>query len=407
VTALPVDIHDYYRQVTDVDIGEIGRELLGGRITQESRQTLYCDCPNHRSQSHRSLHVWLDKQGWFCHACGTGGDVLQLVEFVRFGVVTRGQSGSMPDSHRQARDFLAARVRLPPLSTLAAGNPEQAEEAHQIRLRVREALTASAGVYHQRLVGNPEVLAWFRGKYGISEETIGRLQIGYAENSEPSVARTLMVGPGAFTMRELTATSVFKPTAQDGLLPFFDGRIVFPYWSRGHVVFMIGRRTPWTPDQEWEKSKYKKLAIRNDRNNSHISPYIRNDVLYNEDVLLARPERVVITEGVTDCISLMEHGFPVVSPVTVQIREADWERLLPKLAGVKTVYICQDNEISEAGMQGALKTARVSPSAHGIATRVAVLPLAEKQRFGVGRSWARCQAEAPKPKRYWPKPRLT
>ena len=137
MTAPPVDVHTYYRQVTDVDIGEIARELLGDRITQESRQTLFCDCPNHRSQSHRSLHVWLDKQGWFCHACGTGGDVLQLVEFVRFGVVTRGQSGSMPDSHRQARDFLAARVRLPPLSKLASGSPEQAEKAHGIRLRVR------------------------------------------------------------------------------------------------------------------------------------------------------------------------------------------------------------------------------------------------------------------------------
>ena len=94
---------------------------------------------------------------------------------------------------------------------------------------------------------------------------------------------------------------------------------------------------------------------------------------------LTRPERVIITEGVTDCISLMEHGFPVVSPVTVQIREADWERLLPKLAGVKTVYICQDNEISEAGMQGALKTARILAQ-HGIATRVAVLPLGNKQQ---------------------------
>ena len=188
-----------------------------------------------------------------------------------------------------------------------------------------------------------------------------------------------MDGPGAFTMRELTATSAFRPTAQDGLVPFFDGRIVFPYWSRGQVVFMIGRRTPWTPDHEWEKSKYKKLAVRNDRNNSHVAPCIRNDVLYNEDVLLTRPERVIITEGVTDCISLMEHGFPVVSPVTVQIREADWERLLPKLAGVKTVYICQDNEVSEAGMQGALKTARILAQ-HGIATRVAVLPLGEKQQ---------------------------
>ena len=163
---------------------------------------------------------------------------------------------------------------------------------------------------------------------------------------------------------------------------------------------MIGRRTPWTPDHEWEKSKYKKLAVRNDRNNSHVAPCIRNDVLYNEDVLLARPERVIITEGVTDCISLMEHGFPVVSPVTVQIREADWERLLPKLAGVKTVFICQDNEVSEAGMQGALKTARIL-AGHGIATRVAVLPLGEKQR-AAREKLAGCQAEAPKPKRCWP-----
>jgi len=67
------------------------------------------------------------------------------------------------------------------------------------------------------------------------------------------------------------------------------------------------------------------------------------------------------------------------SPVTVQIREADWDRLPPKLAGVKTVFICQDNEISEAGMQGALKTALILAE-HGIATRVAISPLGEKQR---------------------------
>ena len=123
MTAPPVDVHTYYRQVTDVDIGEIARELLGDRITQESRQTLFCDCPNHRSQSHRSLHVWLDKQGWFCHACGTGGDVLQLVEFVRFGVVTRGQSGShagfppagarLPGGTRSAAAVVEARFGQP------------------------------------------------------------------------------------------------------------------------------------------------------------------------------------------------------------------------------------------------------------------------------------------------------
>ena len=379
MTAGPPDVHNYYRQVTDIDIGDVARELLASRITQESRQALFCDCPNHRSQSHRSLHVSLDRQCWLCWGCGVGGDVLQLVEFVHDRVVTKGQTGRMPDSHRRARDFLAAKAGLPPLAKLASGNPEEAEDAYQLTLRVREALTALADLYHQRLMANAEVLGWFRTKYGIGDETVVRLKIGFAEDGEVSAARTLMDGPGAFTRRELTATSAFRPTAQDGIVPFFDRRIIFPYWSRGQVVFMIGRHAPWTPEVDWEKSKYKKLAVRNDRDHEQVAPCIRNDLLYNEDVLLTRPERVIITEGVTDCISLMEHGFAVVSPVTTQIRAADWERLLPKLRGVRTVFACQDNEISEAGMQGALKTARILAD-HGIATRVAVLPLGEKQR---------------------------
>ena len=174
------------------------------------------------------------------------------------------------------------------MSKLASGSPEQAEEAHQLTLRVREALTALRTVSRAARSGTRKFSPGSGTKYGIGEETIDRLKIGYADNGEPSAARTLMEGPGAFTMRELTATSAFRPTAQDGLVPFFDGRIVFPYWSRGHVVFMIGRRTPWTPDHDWEKSKYKKLAVRNDRNHSHVAPCIRNDVLYNEDVLLTR-----------------------------------------------------------------------------------------------------------------------
>jgi DNA primase len=54
----------------------------------------------------------------------------------------------------------------------------------------------------------------------------------------------------------------------------------------------------------------------------------------------------------------MQQGFLALSPVTVRIRAADWERLVPKMRGIKTVYICQDNEISEAGLKGALQTAR-------------------------------------------------
>ena len=109
----------------------------------------------------------------------------------------------------------------------------------------------------------------------------------------------------------------------------------------------------------------------------------------------------------------------------MQIREADWDRLLPKLAGVKTVYICQDNEVSEAGMNGAMRTARILAE-NGILTRLAVLPLGEKQqlarrelreRFGVEGSvtprelaklWkAKARTRSSKPSPCWPTPRLT
>ena len=378
------DVREYYRQITDIDIGRMAREILADRIVQESDRLLQCDCPHHKSSSHRSLHILLDKQGWYCFGCGVGGDVLQLVEFVESGTVTRGQSGPMPETHQRARDFLAAKAQLPPLARYGL-SPERLRKAEAVReldVRVQEALTALASFYHRRLKDAPEVLGWLTSHYGISEETIDTLRIGYAANGpckddgkpQTGVLSALTTGENPFTPRELAATGAFRPTGQDGLIPFFDGRIVFPYWSHGRVVFLIGRKTPWTPDRKWEQGKYRKLPVHNSESNRHIAPSINNSHLYNEACLLTRPERVIITEGVTDCIALMERGFPAISPVTVQIRGSDWDRILPKLRGIKTVYICQDNEISQAGLNGALKTASALIK-HKIQTRLVILPL--------------------------------
>ena len=385
------NVTEYYRLVTEVDINLVARELLGPRITTETNRLLQCDCPNHKSIGKRSLQVWLDKQGFFCHGCRMGGDVLQLVEFIQSRTVTAGRSGPMPETHKRARDYLAAKVSLPPLGQYGLP-PEQLqkiEAERKLEVRVGEALTALAEFYHRRLKEAPKVLEWLHAHYGISDETIDSLQIGFAANGAckengkeyKGVLSALTKRKDPFTLRELGATGAFNPTSQDSLYPFFDQRIIFPYWSRGRVVFMIGRQTPWTPDNKYERGrKYKKLRVhKDDRKNDYIAPSINNSHLYNEDCLLTRPDRVIITEGVTDCIALMERGFPVVSPVTVRIRESDWGRVLPELQGVKTVYICQDNEISEVGLNGALKTASVLIG-HKIETKLVVLPLDEKQQ---------------------------
>jgi hypothetical protein len=52
-------------------------------------------------------------------------------------------------------------------------------------------VTALADLYHQRLVGNSEVLARFQSKYGVGAEMIARPKIGFADNNEPSIVRAL------------------------------------------------------------------------------------------------------------------------------------------------------------------------------------------------------------------------
>jgi DNA primase len=385
----PHQVRDYYSRLTEIDIGEVARDLLGGRITAESAGGLSIDCPHHSSQSRRSLQVRSDRRAWYCFGCGVGGDVLQLVEFVRSGKVTKGQTGEMPPSHREARDYLAARAGLPPLSKYGLSTEEisQIETNLHQESRIFSLLSELVSYYHARLRDSPKVLDWFRSKYAIGDETIDRLQIGFA-TSDPwndskgkprrSASSYLASRTAGYTPEELAASGAFLPRDEGGFFPFFEKRIVFPYWSRGKVVYLIGRKTPWTPANRWEEPKYRKLPVHNPEKRPFVSPVIDNSHLFNEDALLGRPERVVITEGITDCISLLERGFSAITPATVRIAKHDWRKLVPKLKGVQRVFICQDNEVSNAGLIGALDTARLLAQ-EGIDARVAVLPLGEKQ----------------------------
>lgn len=403
---------DYYARITSQDIGAVARDL-GVKIAGETSRELSGDCMNHASTSGKSLTIWIGgpKAGrFYCFGCGVGGDVLQLVEFVRYGKgITKGISGAMPEQHRAARDWLGERAGLPPLSTVAM-SPEdhaRAEAARNESRRVQAVLTATAALYHERLLANVDgMLDWFSARWPIGAAGVADFEIGYADNSpwkdprgnaRPDVVSALLRGDahapesirstlGHFTARELVLSGAFRPTGklsqdtgeEEEPTPFFDRRIVFPYWSRGSVVFFIGRRTTHTPEYAYELGKYRKLPVPDSGAHSAISKTISNSHLYNEDALLSAPKAVIITEGVTDCIVLSEQlearGVITISPVTVNLAAADVPRILPKLKAVETVYLCQDNEISQAGMTGALRTAEKLQAA-GIATRIIELPL--------------------------------
>ena len=372
---------NYYTDLIESsDIEKVALDIIPGRITDRSNDTLYCDCPNHASISKTSLHIDTSKQLWHCWGCNEGGDVIQLVEFIHSGKVSKGIKGSQPLSHRQARDYLASVARMPLLgkSELTPEEIANIELEQQKNSRTYQCLTSIAEYYHERLKHDENARAWFLEKYAISEKSVCDLKIGLSidDPNGPSLMESLL--SEGFTDADILSTGAFVKTS-DGPIPFFKGRITFPYWSRGRgAVYMIGRKTPWTPENDYELGKYKKLLV-----HSQKHPYVRecidNSDFYNEDCLSGNPSTLVITEGITDAIATIERGYAVISPVTVRFKDTDQERLCHKLKSLdgKVIFV-QDNEVSQMGLCGAVETAAMLWMA-GIDARIAELPLEEKQ----------------------------
>ncbi|MFH0822344.1 MAG: toprim domain-containing protein, partial [Pseudomonadota bacterium] len=393
---------EYYRTITELDIVDIARVLFAGRITRDGGDFLLIDCTRHASASHTSLRVdGGSKQRWFCFGCNVGGDVLQLVEFYQAGCVTRHVKGQpMSDTHRAARDWLAARRGLPPLSQLVGGDERDVARIEAEHARNEDAYAALEGLSeycHERLLApeNEEVLEWLKSNYAISDDTILSLKIGYSDNqftdkNPLGILKILTEPPYDLTHEQMARSGAFSlnPTRNIKLSPLFDRRIVFPYWSRGRVVYGIGRKTPWTPDTEFEKGKYKKLLTWNEHNHSYVARGISNSCLYNEDILSARPapEYVIVVEGITDAIALHERGFPVISPVTTRIKSDDLKRIVPKLRSIKSVLFCLDSEESGTGLKAALDGARLL-SEHGITAKLIILPRPEGVEKVDANSW--------------------
>jgi DNA primase len=369
-----LDAKQYYDRITSIDIGTVARELLGDRVTEESSQRLHVDCPHHASESGTSLHVDLGKGLWHCFGCQVGGDVIQLVEFINTGQITKGVTGVMTDSHRAARDWLGSLVDLPPLNQ-AGLTPEEAKRVEERRIeseRVFAALTHAADVYHQTLLNAPEVLRSIEETWGFGIDVVREFKIGYA--NAPDLMSSLLAA--GFDKKTALGTGCFTIDAHGNEPPFFDRRIIFPYWSRGRVVYMIGRRTEWSDERD--RAKYKKLPVHHPDHRKYVSPAISNSVVFGEDVLSSRPKEVSITEGITDAIATQRGGFPCISPVTVGFKKDDIEGLVKRLRGVSRVYLVQDNEFSGVGLKGALTTARLLGE-KGIECHVGLIPVPERQ----------------------------
>jgi hypothetical protein len=192
-----------------------------------------------------------------------------------------------------------------------------------------------------------------RTRYGLEPAFVEPMRIGYAPADGSALLLHLMdrgYSPDEITGSGLVARWTSKDGARSGVGDLLRGRIVFPYLDAGlSPVYFIGRMTDETPAyRDGVPAKYQKQKVTPE---GPREPIFGTWSVYPGDPL-------IITEGVTDCLAVLQDSRPCISPVTTAFKR---ERAPEAAAWCKVaggpVYIINDSEESAAGLEGAVKIA--------------------------------------------------
>jgi DNA primase len=214
------------------------------------------DCPKHNSTDGVCFVIWPRIQGWRCYHCGKKGDVIKLVRHYK------------NYDHKTAVKFLADRAGISYWGgqTMSPAEIAQKEKDMEEKILVENMLTEATWWYHEQLINYPEIRDHLVNHYGFSTDIIEELQIGFAPVSKhldhtSELAIHLNSIPEFKGKISLTGLFSFKDP-QGPYYDYFKGRIIFPYWLNGKVVYMTGRASTLTPVDEYECYKDKEGNIK-------------------------------------------------------------------------------------------------------------------------------------------------
>jgi hypothetical protein len=145
-----------------------------------------------------------------------------------------------------------------------------------------------------------------------------------------------------FNMDDLLSSGLFRISGKTKKPYFalFSHRLIFPFYRDNSVVYIQGRDITSNA-----KTKYYNSGT------EIPCPYNVNLIRNNPDI---RGEQVYITEGIIDCLSLMELGYNAVGVVGIGGFKKDWVSMFKDIR----VYLAFDNESSEALREAVRKSVR-------------------------------------------------
>ena len=189
-----------------------------------------------------------------------------------------------------------------------------------------------------------------RARYGLTDETIARCRIGFAPADRFALVIRLM--EEGLEAEEIKASGLVA-VGHSGLFSLWRGRLIFPYLIGGRPTYFIGRKTDETIDTlqgKYAKQKLSILSMTGERvSNGIVEPIFGADTVRHGEPL-------IITEGITDCISAHQAGYPAVSPVTIRFKQEHAAALVELCRSASPIYVIMDSETSGAGLRGAVDT---------------------------------------------------
>ena len=256
-------------------------DLISSYVSLKKKGSSYFGlCPFHNEKS-PSFSVSRDKQMYYCFGCGAGGNIYTfLMEYENF---------SFPEAVR----FLADRAGMElPEEELDDEAKKQMDE--KARLREMNKLAANYFYYLLHQKRGEKGLEYLK-KRGITEETIRRFGLGYADIYNDDLYRFLK--SKGYSDEELKDSALVNIDEQRGGSDKFWNRVMFPIVDVNNRVIGFGGRVMGDGTPKYLNSKETKLFDKS--RNLYGLNFARS----------SRKNEIILCEGYMDVISMYQAGF--------------------------------------------------------------------------------------------------
>ena len=254
--------------------------------------------------------MFSDTQSFYCFGCGAGGDVITFV--------MREESLEYPEAVKLLADRAGVRLE----------QNEEDEKAARLRARVLAMNKDAARFFHETLVSEAGARGMeYLRKRGLKKKTITHFGVGYAPQSWDALTNHLK--SKGYREEEMISAFLVSRGKNGGCYDIFRDRVIFPIIDvTGRVVAFGGRRVG-----DEDPRKY--------INSSNTPVYRKGQTVFALNFAKGA-DKLILTEGYLDTISLHEAGFTGAVATCGTAITAEQARLLARYFGEVTIAYDSD-----------------------------------------------------------------